>query len=386
VSVAAPFREDLDRFRGITAHRAELKGIASGEPVPSASALRVRGVDIARVRPIRWAWAGRLPLGYLSLLLGAEEVGKGTLIAWLVARATRGELPGDLAGEPRRVLIVGDEDAFDSVTVPRLFAAGADLALIDTLDDAEDERGLDLRQDAAGLRDIVLDRGYALVIFDALLDNLGADVDDWRSKTVRDALRPARRATRDLPVSLLGSLHPNKGTRSNFRDLVSGSHAFNALSRSSLLLAVHPDDEDGRVLVRGKGNLSRTPPSFEFDLHGRAIELNGHAFDVPLVTGAHDGDLAVEDLLKPERPAPVRESLADNLDALGTGDVQTRADLARALGREPDDRSVGRALEHLELADRWAKIGRGKWRKIGIGASSEAPMSNQANGEADGHE
>ena len=53
-------------------------------------------------------------------------------------------------------------------------------------------------------------------------------------------------------MAILASLHPNKGTRGNFRDLVSGSHAFNAQSRSSLLLAQHPDDERRRVLVRGE--------------------------------------------------------------------------------------------------------------------------------------
>ena len=33
-------------------------------------------------------------LGYLNLLVGDEGVGKGTLLAWLIARLTRGELPG----------------------------------------------------------------------------------------------------------------------------------------------------------------------------------------------------------------------------------------------------------------------------------------------------
>jgi len=343
--------------------------------------LRARGVDLSRVRPVRWAWKGRLPIGYLCLLLGAEGIGKGTAVAWIVARLTRGELPGDLHGKPTRVLIVGDEDSFDSVIVPRLYAAGADLELVETLDD-EDEDSIDLRKNAGQLRKLIEEREYGFVVLDALLDNLGVDVDDWRSKAVRDSIRPMRRVARDLDIGLLGSLHPNKGARSSFRDLISGSHAFNASSRSSLLLAAHPDDEDRRVLVRGKGNLSAAPPSFEFAIEGRDLELNGHGFNVPLVADATDGELSIDALLKPERPAPVRDDLADHIDALGTGQIQTRAELAGALGRSNDDRSVGRALDALEDQGRWIKEGRGKWRKIGIGTYRDVPMSNQANGRA----
>ena len=129
------------------------------------------------------------------------------------------------------------------------------------------------------------------------------------------------------------------------------------------------------MLVRGKGNLAAAPPSFEFALESRDLEINGHGFSLPVVADEDDGDLAVEDMLKPERPAPVRESLVDQIDALGTGELQTRGELARALGREPNDRSVGRALEQLEEDGRWLKEGRGKWRRFGIGTSSEVPMS-----------
>lgn len=148
-----------------------------------ATATLVRTADLSRVRPIRWAWNGRLLLGYLNLLLGAEGVGKGTLTAWLIAQLTCGGLPGDLAGEPSRVLVLGDEDAFDSVWVPRLFAAGADISMVDTLEDE-----FDLAGGTGPLRNLIQRGSYKVVFFDQLLDNLG-DVDDWRSKEVRDRLR-----------------------------------------------------------------------------------------------------------------------------------------------------------------------------------------------------
>lgn len=331
---------------------------------------QVRTADLARVRPIRWGWTGRLLLGYLNLLLGAEGIGKGTLTAWIMARLTCGKLPGDLLGEPSRILILGDEDAFDSVWVPRLYAAGADLDYIDTIDDE-----FSLATGADPLRRLVEKHDYRVVYFDALLDNLGSDVDDWRSKEVRDRLRPARQVARELDVLMLGALHPNKGQRASFRDLVSGSHAFNASSRSSLMLAAHPDDDDRRVLVRGKGNLSSPPPSFEFSIQGRDLEINGHGFSLPVLADEHDGDLSIEDVVKPQREAPVRESLAEEIDSLGKGEIQTRAEIARALGRSNDDRSIGRALDQLEDQGRWEKVDRGKWRAVGIGTYRNVPMS-----------
>lgn len=344
--------------------------------VKAASTI-VRTADLSRVRPIRWAWRGRLLLGYLNLLLGAEGVGKGTLIAWLISQITRGKLDGDLRGEPARVLLLGDEDGFDSVWVPRLYAAGADLDYVDTL-----EGEFDLGVGAGPLRSLVSKNDYKVVFFDQLLDNLGVDVDDWRAKDIRERLRPLRRVARELDVLMLGALHPNKGQRSSFRDLVSGSHAFNALSRSSLLLAQHPDDEDRRVLVRGKGNLSAPPPSFEFTIQGRELDINGHGFGLPVVTDAGDGELGIDDILKPTREAPVRDNLADVIDALGTFQPQKRSEIAKALGRSSDDRSVGRALDQLEDEGRWTKVSRGLWQKvgIGIGTSSEVPMSKSPAG------
>jgi len=364
----------------LEAERERLNG--SGDPAHTG--LHVRGADLSRVRPVEWLWKRRLPVGYLGLLLGAEGMGKGVLVAWLIARITRGELPGDLEGRPGRVLIVGDEDSFESVIVPRLYAAGADLDQVDELHAGEEGEQLDIRRDADRLRELIRAGGYSLIYVDQLLDVLAVDTDDWRSKPVRDALRPLRRAARDLNITVLATLHPNKGARGSFRDLVSGSHAFNASSRSSLLLAQHPDDPDRRVLVRGKGNLSAPPPSFEFAIEGRELEVNGFGFDLPLVIAERDGELGVEELLKPDRPAPVRDTLADEIDAVGTGEAQARAELARAVGREPNDRSVGRALDQLEADGRWLKEGRGLWRRIGIGTYRYVPMSQPDGGGAVG--
>ena len=187
----------------------ELEDLASAA-TSTDKGLRTRGVIEERVRPLRWLWARRIPMGVPSLLVGEEGVGKGTLAAWIIARATRGELDGDLRGEPRRVLVIGDEDAFEPVWVPRLYAAGADLAMLRTLDDGEYLDDLGQRADdlaAAIRRDEI-----GLVLLDQVLDHVpGGDAGQgvYNPKNVRQALLPLRRVAgaRDRRAR---ALHPSR--------------------------------------------------------------------------------------------------------------------------------------------------------------------------------
>ena len=259
------------------------------------SGLSVKQADLTSARPPRWAWTERVPLGYVSLLLGNEGVGKGTLVAWMIARLTRGELSGDLHETPANVAVLGDEDCFDSVWTPRLHAAGADLDRVRRLE-RPDGGFVEIGADREKLRLAVDLEGIRVLFFDQLLDNLGAGTDDWRNKAVREALQPLRSLARELDVAVIGCMHPNKHADS-FRQLVSGSIAFNAVSRSSLLLAEHPEDERRRVLVRGKGNLSRKPDAIEFDLQPFVFEANGHVFSVPKAMDFSESDLDVDDLI-----------------------------------------------------------------------------------------
>jgi AAA domain len=259
------------------------------------SDLTVRTADLERSQPPRWAWEERVVRGYLNLLLGNEGIGKGTVIAWLIARLTRGELPGDLRGISVGVAVLGDEDSFDDVWVPRLHAAGANLARVVQIE-RPDGGFVNVREDREKLARAVRANGIGLLYFDQLLDNLGAGTDDWRQKAVRDALQPLRALARELDIAVLGCLHPNKRADS-FRQLIAGAPAFNSVSRSSLLLAEHPEDEQRRVLVRGKGNLSKTPTAVEFQITSHRFSANGHDFNVPLAQDFSEGTLTVEDLV-----------------------------------------------------------------------------------------
>jgi DnaB-like helicase N terminal domain/AAA domain len=368
---------EADR-RETLAFALELKGAAENGSVDNAAlweradelrtrrrtaGLRTRGVIVERVRPLRWLWARRIPCGLPSLLVGEEGVGKGVCASWLVARATTGELDGDLNSEPQRVLIIGDEDAFEPIWVPRLYAAGADLEQVRTLDDSEylDE----LRPRASDLALTVERERIGLIVLDALLDHIpGGDEGKaiYNPKAVRQAMRPLRRVAGETGVAALGLMHPIKGRVTSFRQLIAGSHQFNAVSRSSLLLGVDPEDESRRILVRGKGNHSAAPRSFEFQIAAEVVDLNENQFEVPKVVKAEEGERTVDDLL--DTPgAPVRDALAPLLTAALGSEPQGTGELAEAVGRDPKDGSVRNTLAWLVGEGVAEKVGRGQWKR-----------------------
>jgi hypothetical protein len=361
--MSVPVDRGAENFADPASHRTNAPFAQTGCGGPEElEPLRLRGVVLERVRPVRWLWERRIPIGLPSILVGEEGVGKGTLASWIVARATRGELDGDLAGFPIAVLIVGDEDSFEPIWVPRLWAAGADLTKLRTLEDGEYVESLvevERRLAAA-----VEAHGIGLILFDQLLDHVPGGMNGeaiYNPKNVRQAMAPVRRVAAERDVAALGLLHPIKGNASSFRQLVAGSHQFNAVSRSSLLLAADPEDESRRVLVRGKGNHSAAPRSFEFRITAE-VELNDHGFEVPNVRDAGEGERTVQELMKASgRAAPVREKLEEELAERLTQNPQTRAELARAVGRDSKDGSVGNALKELESRRRASRDARGGW-------------------------
>ena len=246
-----------------------------------ATPLRVRSPDMDLARPHIWVWNERIPLGYLSLLLGEEGVGKGTLIRWVIAQLTLGKLDGEYRGTPIHVGIIGDEDDFNNVWTPGLDVVEADPEYVHYID-RPDFGYIELDEDQERIAAVVREFEIHFLYLDQLSDNLGVRVDDWRRKQMRDALRPARAVARELDVAVTGALHPNKHGNT-FRELISGSPAVNEVSRSSLWLTTRPDDPDRRVLVRGKGNLSDPPSAVEFDIKGYRFRYNDYEFRGPMV-------------------------------------------------------------------------------------------------------
>lgn len=211
-----------------------------------------------RPRPVTWLWDGRMALGSLSLLAGREGLGKSTLAAWIVARITRGQLPGNLHGSPKSAIIAATEDSWEHTLVPRLMAADADLDRVLRVEVATAEgftTGLHLPHDIGRVKTLAQHEDVALMVLDPLMSRLDS-LDTHKDSEVRIALEPLVRMADEAGMGIIGLIHLNKSS-SDPLNAVMGSKAFTAVARSVSTVVADPEDQDDRRRLFGtvKNNL-----------------------------------------------------------------------------------------------------------------------------------
>src|SRR5712692_813663 len=83
-----------------------------------------------KAQSLEWLWPWRLALGKLAMLEGDPGQGKSLVALDLCARLSTGrDFPdGASNARPRTVVLLDGEDDVRCTTIPRLQAAGADLA------------------------------------------------------------------------------------------------------------------------------------------------------------------------------------------------------------------------------------------------------------------
>jgi hypothetical protein len=264
------------------------------EPPPDADAPVVRTLRLTRaseitVRPVRWSWKDRIPLGTLALLAGREGIGKSTVGYTLAADITRGRLPGEHDGQPKAVIVAATEDSWEHTIVPRLMAADADLDRVyrvDVTTSEGTETAVSLPRDLLAVERAVADLDAALILLDPLMSRLDGKLDTHKDAEVRLALEPLTALANRSGAAVLGLIHVNKGTSADPLTLVMGSRAFTAVARAVLFVMVDPDDETVRLLGQEKNNLGRTDlPVLTFRI------VSAHAADTadgPVFTGRVD--------------------------------------------------------------------------------------------------
>ena len=294
----------------------------------------LRNPDLATARQVTFAWVGRIPIGKTSLIVGNEGVGKGLTIAYLASGWSRGTLPGEFYTRPVNVMVIGDEDALDDTWTPRLVAAEADIAHVHFQRVGDVDIDFTEPVDIEHLRSLIRLRDVKVVLFDALLDHCGgAATDEFKPKAVRNALRPLRRLAAEELIAVVGSMHPRKGRVLTFRDLVASSHQFNAISRSSLLIAPHPEDPELRVLAWGKGNHAGLVPTLEFRIEPLDFLIEGRSFREVRATDWQESEITLESAVAASTGAPGRprhEEKRDAVLAALTDKPQTVSAIAKA--------------------------------------------------------
>lgn len=234
----------------------------------------IRTIPFSRVEreTVRWLWRGRIALGKIALVEGDGGSGKSTLLAWLAAGTSRGELDGDLWGQPATVIICSAEDSISDTIRPRLEVQGADLDRVLTTDEDLADRTISLPADLEEMRSLIVLTQAKLVIFDPIVSFVATNISS--DAEVRRALGPLKEIAEDTgaAIVLLRHLNAQRNAPANRRGL--GGAALANLARSVWVLALHPDDADNpecrRVLGHVKGNLDgRVTTSIELSLDQR---------------------------------------------------------------------------------------------------------------------
>jgi hypothetical protein len=254
-------------------------------PTPEDWAPVLRCASDARPKPIHWLWDGRIPLGMISVLEGAVDKGKTTMAIDLMARLSRGWAMPGLQGynTPAASIVIGLEDHFENVFVPRLMAAGADLTKINQLTGfrfheagkaSKDRRLVLTLDDIERLGETITKTGTKFVFFDSVMGLLPGKIDANSDQGTRAVLEPLAQMAEIVGASILIGRHWAKGAGTRVAsERGIGSVAWGGVARSVLQVAQHPDDEKIRVLAVAKGNLAPKSEHLEFTIASKEITL-----------------------------------------------------------------------------------------------------------------
>ena len=281
---------------------------SSGSLVDSSTRrLTLTPASEVTMRVVRWLWqtgednAGRIPLGSVVIGAGRAGIGKSQFGAWLAAQITRGTLPGSMYGTPASVIYAAAEDSYEMTVVPRLAAAGADLARVyrvnvQTTTDADG--ALTLPVDTAALGELIKTHDVALLILDPLLSMIDASVNDYRAREVRAALEPLVAVADKTRCTVYALAHFTKSAGSDPLLLIGGSAGFGQLVRAAVGFA--RDDETGEcVLSTIKNNLGREDlPSLTYTIEPVTLNTIEGPSDVSRLVFGAESERHVRDMLR----------------------------------------------------------------------------------------
>lgn len=116
---------DLYRLEGPERVKEQIDAAKSPRPVREVITVCAANVSI---RPVEWAWEGRLVRGSVNILAGDPGGGKSLLTCELAAHLSRGtDWPDKAACPCGDIVIASAEDSTETTIVARLKAARADL-------------------------------------------------------------------------------------------------------------------------------------------------------------------------------------------------------------------------------------------------------------------
>jgi putative DNA primase/helicase len=218
-----------------------------------------------------------IPRGEATWLEGVTKTGKTMLALDIIARITTGR--PFVNGEPierASVAVITCEDDPARTLVPRLIAAGADRKRVSFIHATENGEGrqVSFLADLPAIESSLTGQDVSLVFVDGTFGILG--VRDATSYTeAYEKMLPFVTMVRKLNVGALIVRHVRKSAGSAL-DKGIGSVGFGALGRSTLSVALDPDDETRRIFAHAGNNVGPIGDSYAFTIADVAIPCFTH--------------------------------------------------------------------------------------------------------------
>ena len=230
-------------------------------------------------QPINWLWEDYIAKGTFTLITGEPDLGKSQITLSMTAIVTTGgnwPVSGEKC-EEGNVIILSDEDNLEKTIRPRLEANGANLEKIHYLDgigkgDSNSDCELfNLKSNLTQLETMINEiKGISMIVIDPLSAYL-AGVDTYNNKDVRSMLAPLSNLAGRYDIAIVCVEHPPKSSNGRAMNQVGGSIAFVAASRSAYLVSKDPEDEERRLFLKIKNNLSNYSGGISFTVESHKL-------------------------------------------------------------------------------------------------------------------
>lgn len=305
--------------------------------------------EMADVEPrdVAFSWYPYLVRGAVNLLEGDPGTGKTYLLCTIAAFFSAGiALPGQKKSHPMNVLFMSAEDDPDTTLVRRLTRMGADLGRI-----SYTTRYFQLEEEALGwIEKHIAEKGVELVILDPLLAYMQGGIDMNKANETRPFMARLAELAKRTNVTIIGLRHLTKGSKDKaiYRGL--GSIDITAAARSALMLGLHPEDDDIRVMMHIKHNLSERGASLSYEL----LDGDYRQGKVPKLKWLGEVDIRPEDLAaapgQAGRPNDARQEAITFLQqTLAHSPKPVRQVLAEGEKRSHSERTLRRAAKDIGL-------------------------------------
>ncbi len=246
---------------------------ATAPTATSPIALMTRASAL-KYAPIKWLWPGRIAGAKLTLLAGTPGSGKSTLAMSLIAAVTTGgSYPCDEGSAPDASVILVAPGGDPDVLVPRLKAAGADLEqvhIITHVPKSDGRRAFDLNTDLQLLDSAIRSlKQRPVVVVDAV--NLsGGRAAEQTTRSVLDRLALIANYRDVTVVALVQIAGADRGARKppGLDALTLGT------ARAAFVIEADPADENRKLLLQAKNELTRDPGTLAFRITAQETETD----------------------------------------------------------------------------------------------------------------